>query len=71
VRRLREIPGVPSEDALAERASIVAYLRRSANAPHPVEAGEYALSWMGRSLLLLMAAQVKRGDYLKTEEDGP
>lgn len=52
----------------SERAAVVAFLRGKANAPHPVEAGEHALSWMGRDLLLLMASQIERGDHLIPQE---
>lgn len=56
-----------SSDRVAERKAIVEYLRKRANTPHPVEAGEYALSWMGRGLVLLFADQIERGEHLTSD----
>lgn len=47
----------------AERAAVVAWLRAGADAPHPIEAGERALSPSGRGLLLLAADRIERGDH--------
>ena len=50
-----------------ERAAVVAYLRDEANAPHPIEAGERALSPSGRGLLLLAASRIERGEHRREE----
>jgi hypothetical protein len=52
-----------SRSDLDERAAIVAFLRQRANASHPVEAGQHALSFSGRGLLLLMASQIQAGAH--------
>ena len=52
-----------AEDARKERAAVVAWLRAEANAPHPSEAGERALSPSGRGLLLLAASRIERGAH--------
>jgi hypothetical protein len=46
-----------------ERAAVAAYLREQANEPHPIEAGERALSPSGRGLLLLAASRVEDGEH--------
>lgn len=49
---------------IRDRASIVAFLRAKANAPHPSERGVPSLSPAGRGLLLLMADAIERGEDL-------
>ena len=49
-----------------ERADTVAWLREEANAPHPIEAGERALSPSGRGLLLLAASRIERGEHRRS-----
>ena len=51
-----------------ERAAVVAYVRSEANQPHPIEAGERALSPSGRGLLLFYAGQIERGEHRREEE---
>jgi hypothetical protein len=48
-----------------ERAAVVAALRASANAPHPIERGVPSLSPVGRGLLLFHADRIERGEHLK------
>lgn len=56
------------EGAALERAAVVAWLRDEAHAPHPIEAGERALSPSGRGLLLLAASRIERGEHRREEE---
>ena len=49
-------------------AAVVAWLRDEANAPHPIEAGERALSPSGRGLLLLAASRIERGEHRREDE---
>ncbi len=51
-----------------ERAAVVAYVRSEANQPHPIEAGERALSPSGRGLLLFYADRIERGEHRREEE---
>ena len=51
----------------AERAAVVAWLRAEANEPHPIEAGERALSPSGRGLLLLAASRIESGEHRREE----
>jgi hypothetical protein len=51
-----------------ERAAVVAYLRASANAEHPVERGVPSLSPAGRGLLLLHADRIERGEHRREGE---
>ena len=53
----------------AERAAVVAWLNAEANEPHPIEAGERALSPSGRGLLWRAADAIERGDHRR--EQGP
>ena len=53
----------------AERAAVVAWLRVEANAPHPIEAGERALSPSGRGLLLLAAIRIERGEHRREGDE--
>jgi hypothetical protein len=55
-------------EVAAERAAVVAWLREEANAPHPIEAGERALSPAGRGLLLLAASRIERGEHRREEK---
>ncbi len=62
------------DDAVAravaeERAAVVAYVRSEANQPHPIEAGERALSPSGRGLLLFYSDRIERGEH-RREESG-
>lgn len=50
----------------AERAAIVAYLRRRANADETRQ-GLPVMSAAGRGLLLLMADRIERGDHFQVE----
>jgi hypothetical protein len=50
-----------------ERAAIVAYFRRKANARYPTEAGEHRMSPAARGLLLLLADRIETGDHMKVE----
>jgi hypothetical protein len=59
----------PPDHAQMERATVVAYLRARANAPHPIERGIPSLSPAGRGLLLLMADQIEKGEHLKQENE--
>ena len=52
---------------LLERQAVVAWLRAEANAPHPIEAGERALSPSGCGLLLLNASRIERGEHSREE----
>ena len=52
----------------AERAAVVAWLSAEANEPHPIEAGERALSPSGRGLLLFYADSIERGEHRREEE---
>ena len=52
-----------------ERAAIVAYFRRKANARYPTEAGEHRRSPAARGVLLLAADRIESGDHLKVEEE--
>jgi hypothetical protein len=52
----------------AERAAVVAWLNAEANAPHPIEAGERALSPSGRGLLLRAADAIERGEHRREGE---
>lgn len=52
----------------AENAAVVAYLRASANAEHPIERGVPSLSPAGRGLLLLHADRIERGEHRVDEE---
>lgn len=57
------------EETRAETiAAVVAYLRASANAEHPIERGTPALSPAGRGLLLLHADRIERGDHRREGE---
>lgn len=51
-----------------ERAAVVAWLRASANAEHPIERGVPALSPAGRGMLLLHADRIERGEHRREEE---
>ena len=51
-----------------ERAAVVAYLRKQANAPHPIERGVPSLSPAGRGLLLLHADRFERGEHRREEK---
>jgi len=51
-----------------ERAAVVAYVRSEANQPHPIEAGERALSPSGRGLLLFYADRIERGEHRREDE---
>ena len=51
-----------------ERASVVAWLRREASAMHPAEPDRPILSHSERSLLLVFAACIERGDHLPKED---
>ena len=51
-----------------ERDAVVAWLNAEANAPHPIEAGERALSPSGRGLLLRAADAIERGEHRREEE---
>jgi hypothetical protein len=62
-----EVERARAAERAAERAAIVAYLRESANAPHPIEAGERLLSPAARGLLLLLADRIETGDHMKVE----
>ena len=64
---LREVERLRGE-AERERAAVVAWLRVEANAPHPIEAGERALSPSGRGLLLLAASRIERGEHRREDE---
>jgi hypothetical protein len=55
------------DSAREERAAVVTWLREEANAPHPIEAGERALSPAGRGLLLLAASRIERGEHRREE----
>jgi len=55
------------ESAETERAAVVAYLRKQANAPHPIERGVPSLSPAGRGLLLFHADAIERGEHRKEE----
>jgi len=64
------------EDGIAEgerreRSAVVAYLRATAHAPHPVEADTPMLSPSGSGLLLLEAARIERGAHRDHREEGP
>jgi hypothetical protein len=50
-----------------ERAAVVAYLRKQANAPHPIERGVPSLSPAGRGLLLFHADRIERGEHRREE----
>ena len=50
-----------------ERAAVVAYFRKQANAPHPIERGVPSLSPAGRGLLLLHADRIERGEHRREE----
>jgi hypothetical protein len=50
-----------------ERAAVVAYLRKQANAPHPIERGVPSLSPAGRGLLLFHADRFERGEHRREE----
>ena len=52
-----------NEELMAERPAVVAWLRAKANEPHPIEAGERAVSPSGRDLLLLHADSIERGEH--------
>ncbi|NCZ28245.1 MAG: hypothetical protein EBX70_00875, partial [Betaproteobacteria bacterium] len=56
------------EGGHAERAAVVAYVRSEANQPHPIEAGERALSPSGRGLLLFYADRIERGEHRREEK---
>jgi hypothetical protein len=57
------------EETRAETiAAVVAYLRASANAEHPVERGVPSLSPAGRGLLLLHADRIERGEHRREGE---
>ena len=56
-----------NEELRGERAAVVAYVRSEANQPHPIEAGERALSPSGRGLLLFYADRIERGEHRKDE----
>ena len=51
-----------------ERAAVVAYLRKQANAPHPIERGVPSLSPAGRGLLLFHADRCERGEHRRKEK---
>lgn len=60
----RDVPTYwPEHTADTERAAVVAWLRAEADAPHPIEVGERALSPSGRGLLLLAADRIERGEH--------
>jgi len=63
----REITALRAEVA-HERAAVVAWLRESATAPHPIERGVPSLSPAGRGLLLLHADAIERGEHRREEE---
>ena len=65
---LREVKRLRAE-ADKERAAVVTWLREEANAPHPIEAGERALSPSGRGLLLLAAIRIERGEHRREGEE--
>lgn len=67
-RRIADEAVTRIESAEAERAAVVAWLRHEANAPHPIEVGERALSPSGRGLLLLAASQIERGEHRREVE---
>ena len=64
IERLRR----ENEELKAERPAVVAWLRERANAPHPIEAGERAMSPSGRGLLLLHADSIERGEHRREEK---
>ena len=64
---LADLQSAKSAATAAERAAVVAWLRVEANAPHPIEAGERALSPSGRGLLLLAARRIERGEHRREE----
>jgi hypothetical protein len=55
------------DGAREERQNVVAFLRAEANEPHPIEAGERALSPSGRGLLMLNASRIERGEHRREE----
>jgi hypothetical protein len=55
-------------EVAAERAAVVAWLNAEANEPHPIEAGERALSPSGRGLLLRAADTIERGEHRREEK---
>ena len=64
-----EVWAAARHEAVAEeRAAVVAYVRSEANQPHPIEAGERALSPSGRGLLLFYADRIERGEHRREEE---
>jgi len=73
VKRLQQMQ--PKRDyyaslgAAQERAAVVAWLRAEANEPHPIEAGERALSPSGRGLLLVEASRIERGEHRREENE--
>lgn len=70
VERIRELAlQAAAEMASEDRAAVVAWLRESANAPHPIERGVPSLSPAGRGLLLLHADIIERGEHRREEEE--
>jgi hypothetical protein len=64
----RAVQMARTEERAAERAAVVAWLNAEANAPHPIEAGERALSPSGRGLLLRVADAIERGEHRREEK---
>jgi len=60
-----------ARDAQNERADVVAFLRESANAPHPIERGVPSLSPAGRGLLLFHADRIEHGLHKKKDNESP
>ena len=59
------IDGAWESGAREERQNVVAWLRREASAMHPAEPDRAMLSYWERSLLLVFAACIERGEHLR------
>jgi hypothetical protein len=69
--RIMDLEHAREETRAETIAAVVAYLRASANAEHPVERGVPSLSPAGRGLLLLHADRIERGARLREGEPFP
>jgi hypothetical protein len=58
------------DGAREERQNVVAWLRREASAMHPAEPDRLMLSQSERSLLLVFAACIERGEHVKEVTNG-
>jgi hypothetical protein len=68
---LTTMQGAYELGAGTERDDVVAFLRESANAPHPIERGVPSLSPAGRGLLLFHADRIEHGLHKKKDNESP